>query len=141
MKHAPRIYLGAGALVHRGGKLLLVNRGERPGKGTWSFPGGAVEIGETTDAAAIREVMEETWLDIEIERLFDVVTYLPSERGPAARNQVVVVDYLSRAPRGRVRLNHESTNFGWFTPTEIQRMKTTGKVKECAMKFARMRIR
>ena len=70
--------------MHRGGRLLLVKRDERPGKGIWSFPGGAVELGETTVSAAVRELKEETGLDVEIEGLFDVVTYLPRERGPQA---------------------------------------------------------
>jgi ADP-ribose pyrophosphatase YjhB (NUDIX family) len=119
----------------------MVKRNERPDKGMWSFPGGAVEFGETTKHAAIREVKEETGLDIRIEELFDVVTYLPYERGPASRNHVVVVDYLAKPRGGRVRLNHESADFGWFTPRQIQGMDTTGQVRECAIKFARMKIR
>ncbi len=115
----------------------MVRRNESPSKGIWSFPGGAVELGETTAAAAVRELKEETGLDIEIERLFDVVTYLPTERGSGARNQVVVVDYLARPGRGRVRLNRESSDFGWFTPEQVQSLETTGAVKECARKFAR----
>ena len=119
----------------------MVKRGERPNKGMWSFPGGEVELGETTEAAAIREVREETGLHIEIEGLFDVVDYLPYERGPTARNQVIVVDYLARPHRGKVRLNRESSDFRWFTPKEIQKLNTTSKIKECASKFARMKIR
>ncbi len=141
MKPPARIYVGAGALVHRGGRLLLVKRNEKPSKGMWSFPGGAVELGETTSDAAVREIKEETGLDIEIERLFDVITYLPSERGAGARNQVIVVDYLAKPRRGRVRLNRESSDFGWFTPEQVQKLWTTKKVKACADKFAKMRVR
>lgn len=125
-------------MVHRRGKLLLVKRGERPDRGKWSFPGGAVELGETTEEAATREVKEETGLEVELEGLFDIVTYLPSERGPGARNQVIVVDYLGRPRRGRVRLNRESTAFGWFTADEVQRLDTTRSVKLFAARFARM---
>jgi len=141
MNPPARIYVGAGALVHRSGRLLLVKRNERPSKGMWSFPGGAVELGETTAEAAVREIKEETGLEITIERLFDVVTYLPSERGAGARNQVIVVDYLARSRRGRVRLNRESSDFGWFTSEQVQKLWTTKKVKECALKFARLRVR
>ena len=139
MKPPARIYVGAGALVHRGGRLLLVKRNERPGKGMWSFPGGAVEIGETTAEAARREVKEETGLEIELEGLFDVVTYLPRDRGPGAKNQVIVVDYLARPKSLRVRLNSESSAFGWFTPLQVEKLWTTDKVKECARKFERTR--
>jgi len=72
--------------------------------------------------------------------LFDVVTYLPSDRGPKARNQVIVVDYLALAKAsGRVRLNNESSDYGWFTPAQVQRLDTTTGVKQCAAKFAEMR--
>ena len=125
--------------MHRGGRLLLVKRDERPGKGIWSFPGGAVELGETTFSAAVRELKEETGLDVEIEGLFDVVTYLPWERGPQAKNQVIVVDYLARPKRGKVRLNRESSDFGWFTPRQVQELHTTEAVKACARKFAKLR--
>jgi 8-oxo-dGTP diphosphatase len=138
---SPRIYVGAGALVHKGGRLLLVKRNESPSKGIWSFPGGAVELGETTVEAAVREIKEETGLDIVIERLFDVITYLPSERGAGATNQIIVVDYLARPRPGRVRLNSESSDYGWFTPKQVQGLRTNSKVKECAMKFGKMRIR
>jgi ADP-ribose pyrophosphatase len=107
----------------------------------WSFPGGEVQLGETTRAAAIREIKEETGLDIKLERLFDVVTYLPSERGHGARNQVVVVDYLAKPSGSKVRLNRESVDFGWFTPDEIRGLHATSKVKDCAARFARMRVR
>lgn len=133
--------MGAGAIVHKGGRLLLVKRNERPSKGMWSFPGGAVELGETTAEAAVRETREETGLDIVIERLFDVITYLPSERGSNARNQVIVIDYLARPNPGRIRLNRESSDYGWFTPGQVQRLWTTEKVKECVKGFARMRIK
>ena len=128
--------------MHRGGRLLLVKRDEEPDRGRWSFPGGAVEFGETTEQAAIRELKEETGLDIKIEGLFDVVTYLPSDRGPKARNQVIVIDYLALAKAsGRVRLNHESSDYGWFTPAQVQRLDTTNGVKRCAAKFGEMHAR
>ncbi|MDV3293167.1 MAG: NUDIX domain-containing protein [Nitrososphaerales archaeon] len=140
MGSPPRIVVGAGILVHRKGRILLVKRGEEPDRGMWSFPGGMVELGETTEEAAVREVREEVGLTVEIERLFDVATYLPGGKGTKARGQVVVVDYLGRPRRGRVRLNHESSAFGWFAPGEVQRLDATSEVKLFAKKFARLGI-
>lgn len=54
--------LCVGALVVRGGALLLVERGREPGKGLWAVPGGRVELGETMAAAVVRELAEETAL-------------------------------------------------------------------------------
>ncbi|MDV3277212.1 MAG: NUDIX domain-containing protein [Nitrososphaerales archaeon] len=127
-------------LLHRRRKLLLVKRDEEPDRGMWSFPGGMVELGESTEEAAVREVREEVGLTVKVERLFDVVTYFPSARRPKARDQLVVVDYLGKPQRGRVKLNHESSDFGWFTPDEVQRLKAYRDVKRCARKFALMNL-
>jgi 8-oxo-dGTP diphosphatase len=140
VKHSPRIVVGAGVLIHRRGKLLLVKRAEQPDKGAWSFPGGAVELGETTEETAVREVKEETGLDIELEGVFDVKTYLARGFGGSHRNQIVVVDYLGKPLSGRVRLNSESSDFGWYWPNEVRRLRTTRNIKQCAAKFARMNV-
>ena len=52
--------LGASACIWRGRQVLLIKRGKPPGKGLWSLPGGKIEIGETAEAAAVRELFEET---------------------------------------------------------------------------------
>ena len=53
-----------GAVVVHDGQLLLVRRGQEPGKGLWSVPGGRVEAGESLAEACVREVREETGLDV-----------------------------------------------------------------------------
>lgn len=124
--------MGCGAIIHRRGRLLLVRRAEEPAYGTWSFPGGGVEPGESLEETAIREVKEEVGLDIEIERVFEVVVY-PSSRG---LDPFLVVDYLAKAPRGKVKINSESSDWGWFRPEEVEGLDADDKVKSCARKFA-----
>jgi 8-oxo-dGTP diphosphatase len=53
-----------GAVVVADGRLLLVRRAHEPGAGEWSVPGGRVEAGETLADAVVREVAEETGLDV-----------------------------------------------------------------------------
>ena len=50
--------MSVGAVVVEGGRVLLVRRGCEPLKGEWSLPGGLVELGESLEAALIREVGE-----------------------------------------------------------------------------------
>ncbi len=63
----PRI--GVGVIVRRGERVLLGHRVHAHGSGTWQFPGGHLEYGEAIEDCAHREVLEETGLDVEIERL------------------------------------------------------------------------
>ncbi|MBV9293830.1 MAG: NUDIX domain-containing protein, partial [Frankiales bacterium] len=70
----PRLVECAGAVVRDpDGRLLLVQRGRDPGRGRWSLPGGRLERGETPAAAAVREVREETGLDVEVGELLATV--------------------------------------------------------------------
>ena len=56
--------VGVGAVVIEGAKVLLVRRGNEPLKGEWSLPGGALELGETLQQGVVREVLEETGLEV-----------------------------------------------------------------------------
>lgn len=69
-----RVILAASAVVWREGKVLLVRRGQAPGKNFWSLPGGKIEHGEAPEAAASREVREETGILPEILGLIGVFT-------------------------------------------------------------------
>lgn len=62
----------ASMAVFRGGSVLLVQRGKAPSAGLWSLPGGHIEPGETAVAAAVREVMEETGVAVEVKGLVGV---------------------------------------------------------------------
>src|ERR1700735_5848776 len=60
-----RPYLAVSAAIFRDGRVLIVRRARPPAHGLYTLPGGGVELGETLEQAAIREVREETGLDIE----------------------------------------------------------------------------
>jgi mutator protein MutT len=63
---APQVAVGAVAID--GDRILLIRRGRGPAAGTWSVPGGRVELGETLHEAVVREVAEETGLRVVVER-------------------------------------------------------------------------
>ena len=60
----PPILAASAVVTDDSGRFLLVKRGHQPAQGLWSLPGGSVEDGETLAQAAVREVKEETGLDI-----------------------------------------------------------------------------
>ena len=72
-------YLGpklvAGAIVELEGGIVLIERAIEPGYGMWTFPGGFVERGEVAEAAATRETLEETGLEIETAGIVGLYTY------------------------------------------------------------------
>lgn len=65
----PDVVPCAGGLVFDDdGRLLLIRRGTPPARGSWSVPGGRLEPGETAEQACVREVAEETGLDVVVVR-------------------------------------------------------------------------
>ncbi len=72
-------YLGpklvAGAIFELDGGVVLIQRDIEPGYGKWTFPGGFVERGERAEAAARREVLEESGLEIEVADIIGLYTY------------------------------------------------------------------
>ncbi|MDE1858635.1 MAG: NUDIX domain-containing protein [Thaumarchaeota archaeon] len=140
MARSPEIVLGAGTVVHRKGKMLVVKRAEPPHLGLWAFPGGKVEEGESPLEAAIRETEEEVGLKVKVEGIFDVVTYLPDQLGDGDWKQVVLIDYLARPEGGRVVLNGESSDFRWVSPGELGSLDTTPQMRACAKRFEDLRV-
>jgi 8-oxo-dGTP diphosphatase len=91
-------------------ELILMRRGFQPQRGQWSMPGGFVDLGETVEQAAIREVHEEMDLEIEIRHLVGVYS--------RAEDRTVVVVYAATA-LGTPSLTEEALEIQAFAPTDI----------------------
>ncbi|MHA1881824.1 MAG: NUDIX domain-containing protein [Candidatus Thorarchaeota archaeon] len=74
-------------VVTDGKRVVLIKRGRDPFKGQWVFPGGFVDYGETVEDAAVREVMEETGLNVRLETILGV--YSDPDRDPRGHNVTV----------------------------------------------------
>ncbi len=81
----------AGVVCVRGDDVLLIRRGREPRRGEWSLPGGRIEPGEKAQAAALRELREETGVEAAIVGLIDVVDGI----FPAHQRHYVLIDYLA----------------------------------------------
>ncbi len=92
------------------GRVLLLRRGFDPGKGLWTFPGGFVDLGESTEQAAIRETDEELRIGVELGRLVGVYSR-PDDR-------VVLVVYEARA-LGEPETTPEATEVRAFAPADV----------------------
>ena len=91
---------GVGAIVFRDREVLLVKRGAEPNKGKWSLPGGVLEVGETVEAAAVRETLEETGVTVQAERVFNVLDFIDFE-GERVHWHYVLIDLLCEYVRGK----------------------------------------
>ena len=72
-------------------KVLLIERGDEPFKGCWAFPGGFMNMAETTEQCAIRELEEETGL--RVSEVHQIGAYSKVDRDP--RGRTVTVAYLA----------------------------------------------
>src|SRR5687767_2941674 len=119
-RHFPaRPVVGVGAVVFDGDHVLLVQRAHAPLKGEWSLPGGAVELGETLAAALVREVREETGIDVEVGPVVEVLDRLHRDADGRLQYHYVVVDYLCRPLSTRIVHGTDADNARWVDPADL----------------------
>jgi ADP-ribose pyrophosphatase YjhB (NUDIX family) len=103
--------VAAVVLVETEGKLVLVRRANEPELGRWSFPSGYVDRGESVEDAAVREVKEETGLDVEVSGFVG----LYSRSG----STVVLAVYTALVRGGALTPGPEVTEVAEFDPDEL----------------------
>lgn len=106
--------LGAGVLVVHEGRLLLLKRAHHPWKGAWNLPAGYVEVDESPEQAAMREVREETGLEVALDRLLGNYFFDDDPRG----NGLLAV-FLGRPVSGELTVTDETAEYGYFSPDEL----------------------
>lgn len=97
------------------GRVVLIRRGENPGRGLLGLPAGFMEIDETTEETARRECLEETGLEVELGDLWGVWSYFHAEK----RTSGVLVIYLATILGGEPKHGSDTTEVKFFAPGEI----------------------
>ena len=95
--------------------VVLIRRGGEPFEGQWALPGGFVEVGETVEAAAVREVAEETGLAVELARLVGV--YSEPNRDPRGHN--VSVAFIARVLSGELAAASDASEVAVLDPGSV----------------------
>jgi 8-oxo-dGTP diphosphatase len=98
----------------RSREVLLIRRANPPFKGFWAIPGGFVEMDEDVPQAAIRELREETGLDIPPEELVEVGVFGRPGRDPRGRTISVVYAARVSAGEGSARAGDDAAEAEWF---------------------------
>jgi 8-oxo-dGTP diphosphatase len=122
----PGPILGVSTVVQHADGVLLVKRAKPPFRDVWAFPGGKVEFGEALKAAARREVLEETGLDVEIEEQIDRAEILQSHEtaGVAAHHYVLIV-FAGRYIGGEPTAGDDAEEARWLRAEELRSVETT----------------
>lgn len=119
----------AAVAVDDGGRIVLVRRGKAPDAGEWSIPGGAVEIGESLEAALCREVCEETGLEIAVGPLLEIYERVEREAGGAVRFHFVVVDYRCTVTGGTLRAGDDAAEVALVDPADLDRYALADSIR------------
>jgi 8-oxo-dGTP diphosphatase len=117
--------VGIGAVIVCSNKILLEKRGNQPGKGKWSIPGGIVELGEETKQAVMREVREETNLTVENPELMDVVDNVETDENGRVRYHFVIIDYYVKLKSGRLRASSDAAELKWVKMEDVEKYHLT----------------
>ena len=115
-----------GAIITDGaGRLLLIKRGHQPEEGRWSLPGGRVRPGESDSQAVVREIREETGLQVEPGRLIGAV-----ER-PAPGGAVFDIhDYAATVSGGLLAAGDDAADARWIDPGDVGGLPLTSGLAE-----------
>jgi 8-oxo-dGTP diphosphatase len=123
-----RPVLGVSVCIVKEGRALLTQRARPPFMDRWSLPGGHVEAGERLEAAARREVAEETGLKCEIGELFHWVEVIGQEK------HYVIAVFFARWTGGEPHPADDAKAARWVTADEARQLETTPELDQILAK-------
>jgi len=121
--------VGVGGIVVKGDEVLLVRRGQSPGKGSWSIPGGLVELGEEMRDAVERELREEVGLDVDVGAPLDVFDRIESGEEGETRFHYVIVDFLVESFSGSVQAGSDVHEIRWASMADLSGLGVPSPVR------------
>ena len=108
-----------GAVVFKAGRVLLVQRGNPPARGVWAIPGGRVRLGESLQAAAEREILEETGVVIRAGDPVYVFDVVDRDADGAVRFHYVIVDLAADYVSGEPAPGDDAAGASWVGEAQL----------------------
>ena len=124
-RYPPRPILAASLAVFRDGKVLIASRTAPPAQALFSLPGGVVEIGETLQEAALREVMEEVGVAAEIVGFVDHAEVIQRDSDGRIKRHFVITCFAGRWISGEGHTSAEAGAVLWVDPDAMGSIPTT----------------
>jgi len=121
----PRVAVGA--IVFKDSQVLLVRRGKPPAQDLWAIPGGSVEICETLQRAAEREIFEETGITIQALEPIYTFDYIERDEFGCARFHYVIVDLTADYVGGEPRPGDDAVEARWVSSQELASLRVSLK--------------
>jgi ADP-ribose pyrophosphatase YjhB (NUDIX family) len=119
--------VAVGVIIRQDDRIILIRRAKEPSQGLWTFPGGAIELGETLQAAARREALEETGLAIEVGAVATVLDNVVRDGLGRVQYHYVIVDFFARPVGGWLRPGSDVDDARWFGLSELESLDMTEK--------------
>lgn len=120
-----RPVIAVGAVVIRERQVLLVRRGQPPNAGLWAIPGGAVELGESLQAAAERELREETGVIVRAGEPIYTFEHIDRDAKGNVRYHYVIVDILSRYLSGEPKAQSDALEARWISAAALEALRVS----------------
>jgi 8-oxo-dGTP diphosphatase len=119
--------VAVGAIVFKNKRVLLVRRAQPPSRDLWAIPGGKVEIGETLQEAAEREILEETGIIIQAREPVYTFDYIERDGSSQPRFHYVIIDLIADYVRGETRAGDDAADVRWVAAEELASLNVSSK--------------
>lgn len=127
--------VAVGAVILDGDRILLIRRDREPARGRWTFPGGAVELGESLDEAVRREALEETGLQVAVGEVATVIDRVERDDDGGVRYHYVIVDYFACPLGGALQPASDVSDARWVGLEELDGLEMTEKAGAMARRL------
>ena len=117
----PRVAVGA--IVIKDSAVLLVKRGKAPSKDKWAIPGGTIELGETLQQAAEREILEETGIRIRALKAVHTFDFIERDKQDGIRFHYVIVDLEANYLSGTIKPGDDAAKAAWIPFTDLKALE------------------
>jgi 8-oxo-dGTP diphosphatase len=114
--------VAVGAVIIHDNRVLLVKRGKPPAEGEWAIPGGNVELGETLQQAAEREILEETGVTILAKEIVYTFESIHKDRDGNIMFHYVILDFDADYISGTPEPHDDALAVKWAAPEDSKKL-------------------